>query len=162
MQGEHVLGALPVQWHKSLFNITPWTIVVTDARIIVARLTPEIQKQAVDAQVQEQGGGFLKRMAVAATSGFTMHKRYLTMDPEAVLTETPENWWVDAHGVSQVTVTEGRWISDQHRHRKQNDHQLLIVTQQGKFSYTFAPLSMNAADAANLLAQVFGTTVKLR
>jgi len=162
MPGEHVLGALPVQWHKSLFNITPWTIVVTDARIIVARLTPEIQKQAVDTQVQEQEGGFLKRMAVAATSGFTMHKRYLTMDPEVVLTETPVNWWVDARGVSQVTVTEGRWISDQNRHRKQNDHQLVIVTQRGKSSYTFSPLLMNAADAANLLAQVFGATVKLR
>jgi len=162
MEGEHVLGALPVQWHKNLLNIIPWTIVVTNSRIIFARLTPEIQKQAVDAKVKEQGGGFLKRMAVAATSGLTLHKRYLTMDPEAVLTETPENWWVDVGGVSQVTVTEGRWVSDQNRHRKQNDHQLLIVTQQGKFSYTFAPLSMNAADAANLLAQVFGTTVKLR
>lgn len=43
MEGEHVLGALPVQWHKSLFNITAWTIVVTNAHIIVARLTPAIQ-----------------------------------------------------------------------------------------------------------------------
>jgi len=162
MEGEHVLGALPAQWHKSLFNISPWTVVVTNARIIVARLTPAIQKQAVDAQVQEQGGGFLKRMAVAATSGFRMHERYLTMDPEAVLTETPENWWVDAGGVSQVAVAEGRWTSDQNHHRKQHDHQLVIVTQQGKFSYTFSPLLMNAADAASLLAQVFGAMVTLR
>jgi hypothetical protein len=162
MQGEQVLGALPVQWHKGLFNITPWTMVVTNTRIIAARLTPAIQKQAVDAQVKEQGGGFLKRMAVAATSGFRMHERYLTMDPEMVLTETPENWWVDAGGVSQVTVVEGRWTSDQNHHRKQNDHQLVLVTQQGKFAYTFSPLLMNAADAANLLAQVFGATVTLR
>jgi hypothetical protein len=35
------------------------------------------------------------------------------------------------------------------------------VTQQGKLSYMFKPL-MNAADAANLLAQVFGATVTLR
>jgi len=101
-------------------------------------------------------------MAVATTSGFTLHERYLTMDPEAVLTETPENWWVDAPGVSQVTVTQGRWVTDHDGHRWQNDHQLLIVTLQGKFSYTFAPLSMNAADAANLLAQVFEAPVKLR
>lgn len=161
MQGEHVLGALPVQWHKNLLNIIPWTIVVTDARIIVAKLTPEIQKQAVDAKVKEQGGGFLKRMAVAATSGLTLHKRYLTMDPEAVLTETPENWWVDAPGVSQITVTQGRWETDHDGHRWQNDHQLVIVTLQGKFAYTFKPL-MNAEDAANLLAQVFGATVTLR
>jgi hypothetical protein len=134
--------------------------VVTDARIIVARLTPEIQKQAVDAKVKEKGG-FLKRTAVATTSGFTLHERYLTMDPEAVLTETPENWWVDARGVSQVTVTQGRWVTDHDGHQWQNDHQLVIVTQQGKFSYTVTPL-MNAADAANLLAQVFGATVTLR
>jgi len=57
MEGEHVLGALPVQWHKNSLNIIPWTIVVTDARIIVARLTPEIQKQAVDAKVKEKAGG---------------------------------------------------------------------------------------------------------
>jgi hypothetical protein len=135
--------------------------VVTNARIIVARLTPEIQKQAVDAKVQEQGGVFLKRMAVATTNGFTLHERYLTMDPEAVLTETPENWWVDAPGVSQVTVTQGRWVTDHDNHRWQDDYQLVIVTQQGKFSYTLKPL-MNAADAANLLAQVFGATVTLR
>ncbi len=134
---------------------------VTNRRIIFARLTPAIQKQAVDAQVKEQGGGFLKRMAVAATSGFTMHKRYLTMDPEAIVTETPENWWVDAPGVSQVTVTQGRWETDHDNHQWQNDHQLVIVTQQGKFAYTFKPL-MNAADAANLLAQVFGGMVTLR
>jgi hypothetical protein len=108
MQGEHVVGALPVQWHKNLLSIIQWTIVVTNARITVARLTPEIQKQAVDAKVKEKGGGFLKRMAVAATGGFTLHERYLTMDPEDVLTETPENWWVDAPGVSQVTVTRER------------------------------------------------------
>jgi hypothetical protein len=161
MQGEHVLGALPVQWHKNLLSIVQWTIVVTNARIIVAKLTPEIQKQAVDAKVKEKGGGFLKRMAVAATSGFTLHERYLTMDPEAVLTETAENWWVDAPGVSQVTVTQGRWVTDHDDRRWQNDHQLVIVTQQGKFSYTFKPL-MNATDAANLLAQVFGATVTLR
>jgi len=35
------------------------------------------------------------------------------------------------------------------------------VTLQGKFAYTFKPL-MNAADAANLLAQVFGAMVTLR
>jgi len=95
MQGEHILDALPVQWHRNPFNIIPWTIVVTDARIIVTRLTPEIQKQAVNAKVQEKGGGFLKRMAVATTRRFTLHERYLTMDPETVLTETPENWWVE-------------------------------------------------------------------
>jgi hypothetical protein len=83
------------------------------------------------------------------------------MDPEAVLTETPENWWVDAPGVSQVTVTQGRWVTDRDGHRWQNDHQLVIVTQQGKFAYTFKPF-MNAADTANLLAQVFGATVTLR
>jgi hypothetical protein len=161
MQGEHVLGALPVQWHRNLLSAIQWTIVVTNALIIVARLTPEIQKQAVDAKVKEKGGGFLKRMAVAATSGFTLHERYLTMDPEAILTETPENWWVDAPGVSQVTVTQGRWVTDHDNHRWQNDHQLVIVTLQGKFTYTFNPL-MNAANAANLLAQVLGATVTLR
>ena len=161
MKGEQVLGALPVQWHRNLFSTTPWTIVVTDARIIVARLTPEIQKRAVDAKVQEQGGEFLKRMAVATTSGFTLHERYLTMDPEAVLIETPENWWVDARGISQIAITQGRWISDRDGHRTQNDHQLLIVTQQGKFSYTFTRM-MNAVDAANLLAQVLGAMVTLR
>jgi hypothetical protein len=35
------------------------------------------------------------------------------------------------------------------------------VTLQGKFAYTFKPL-MNAVDAANLLAQVFGAMVILR
>jgi hypothetical protein len=35
------------------------------------------------------------------------------------------------------------------------------VTLQGKYSYTFKPF-MNAADAANLLAQVFGAMVTLR
>jgi hypothetical protein len=46
-------------------------------------------------------------------------------------------------------------------HQWQNDHQLVIVTQQGKSSYTFKPL-LNAADAANLLAHVFGATVTVR
>jgi hypothetical protein len=55
-------------------------------------------------------------------------------------------------------------LDKHHRRAVEKDKQdkLVIVTQQGKFSYTFAPLLMNAADAADLLAQVFGTTVKLR
>jgi len=31
--------------------------------------------------------------------------------------ETPENWWVDAPGVSQITVTQGRWETDHDGHR---------------------------------------------
>jgi hypothetical protein len=68
---------------------------------------------------------------------------------------------VASHAHDEVTVTQGRWVTDHNDHRWQNDHQLVIVTQQGKFSYMFKPL-MNAADAANLLAQVFGATVTLR
>ena len=68
MEGEHVLGALPVQWHE-LVRRHPMDYRGHERSVTVARLTPAIQKQAVDAQVQEQGGGFLKRMAVLRPVG---------------------------------------------------------------------------------------------
>ena len=68
-----------------------------------------------------------------------MYERYLTMDPEAVLTETPELVGRRRRRLP-VAVAEGRWVSDQNHHRRQNDHQLVIVTRRESSPIVFAPL----------------------
>jgi hypothetical protein len=36
MEGEHVLGALPVQWRKGLLNIIPWTMAAISGRTTIS------------------------------------------------------------------------------------------------------------------------------
>jgi hypothetical protein len=160
MEGEKVLGAIPVQWKKGFLNLQPWTIVVTSARLIFARFTQDMQRNVARDQAQQAGGNWLKQMAAAATSGFTYHQRYFQMDPEVILQEWQENWWVDARGVSRAVLTQGRWTHSNNV-RTQNDHELVIVTTQGKFAYSINP-TLAAGEQANLLSQVLGGALTFR
>lgn len=161
MQGERVLGAIPVQWKKGFLNLQPWTIVVTNMRLVFARFTQEMQRDVARDQAQQAGGNWLKQMAAAATSGFTYHQRYFQMDPEAILQEWQENWWVDARGVSRAVLTEGRWIRGNNGMRTQNEHELIIVTTQGKFVYSISH-TLAAGEQSNLLGQVLGGALTFR
>ncbi len=104
--GEKLIGIIPcVSRRKGLLGTEGFNIVVTDKRMIFAIMTSGM----VQEEAKKEGkGGFLSGMVGAATAGYTLHKRYLTMPPEAALKENAQNFSVELGSVKKAKVEEGR------------------------------------------------------
>jgi len=111
MDEEKVLEVVPVNWKKSMFKSEPWVLVVTNQRMLFAKWTKELFDKAAkerEAETKEAGGGRFKQMISHASTGLTYYNKYLTMPPEEVLKETPENFALTPADVKSVTMKKGR------------------------------------------------------
>lgn len=163
MQGEFVISAIPVNWKKGFFKTEMHTLVVTNYRLIMAKLTSNLWKQIAQekkSEVESKGGGMLKKMWAAATTGFTYYTRYVNFDPEYILNETPENIWIDPNTVKSITLRKGRIIRDEYGN-KQGMHKLKIVLPDATLNLEIRP-EFNLDDAANSLFQLFGNRLDYR
>ena len=111
MDEEKVLEVVPVNWKKSMFKSEPWVLVVTNQRMLFAKWTKELFDKAAqerEAETKEAGGGRFKQMISHASTGLTYYNKYLTMPPDEVLKETPENFALTTADVKSVTMKKGR------------------------------------------------------
>lgn len=163
MQGENVIGAIPVNWKKGFFKMEMYTLVVTNYRLIMAKLSKDVWKQITQekkAEVESKGGGFFKKMWATATTGYTYHTRYVNLDPEYILNETPDNIWMDPNTVKSITLRKGRIIRDEDGD-KQGMHKLKIVLPNTQLNLEIRP-EFNLNDSANTLFQLFGNRLDYR
>lgn len=163
MQGEYVIGAIPVNWKKGFFKTEMHTLVITNHRLIVAKLSPQLWKQITQEkkdEVENKGGGLLKKMWASATAGFTYHTRYVNLDPEFILSETPENIWIDPNTVKSITLRKGRVIHDEDGN-KHDMHKLRIVLPNADIRLEIRP-EFNLDNSANFLHQLFGNRLDYR
>lgn len=108
---EKVLEVVPVNWKKSMFKSEPWVLIVTNQRMLFAKWTKELFDEAAkerEEETKEAGGGRFKQMISHATTGLTYYNKYLTMPPEEILKETPENFALTPSDVTNVTMKKGR------------------------------------------------------
>lgn len=111
--GERVLAIVPNANLRAGFmgvKRVAYTLVLTDTRVIFARLTNEMLKQAVaDARddAKTAGKGFFGQWGAQMQAAFTYAQRYLSMDPAAALAETAENFAVDRHALSKIKFKAG-------------------------------------------------------
>lgn len=103
--GEQLIGIIPaVSRRKGLMSTEGFNIVVTDRRMIFAAMTPEMIKEAG----KEKGkDGFIAGILGAATAGYDLWERYLTISPEAALKENPQNFFVELSQVKKVKLEPG-------------------------------------------------------
>ena len=104
---ERVLGAIPMRKMKSLGRCDNWIVVFTVSKTIFAQVTNQITKDAAEqARVQSkaEGKGFFGQWGDQLKATFGLAQRYLGMEPNAVLTETPGNFAVDNSGIREVKL----------------------------------------------------------
>ena len=93
---ETVLGAIAnARFKTGMFKADKWILVVTDQRLLGARLSDEVVRGIVDqarAQAGALGAGFFGKWGAQLKAAFAIGQRYCAMAPEAILAETPGNW----------------------------------------------------------------------
>lgn len=103
-----MLGAIAnARFKTGMFKSEKWVLVVTDQRLLGARLTDELAKSIAE-QARAQGGasgsGFFGQLGAQLKPSFAVGQRYCAMAPEAILAETPGNWALLPGQVGSITV----------------------------------------------------------
>ncbi len=93
---EPIVGLIPtVEIKKGLFKSETYHLVLTQQRLVFARLTSEMLKEAAaqaKAEAKEEGKGFFGQWGAVISSNSAIAERYLQMPVEAILAENPENF----------------------------------------------------------------------
>jgi hypothetical protein len=159
---EVVLGAIPdAQIKTGMFSSERWVLVVTDQRLIGARLSNELYKQIVEqarAQAKAQGAGFFGQWGAQLKASFGISNRYLAMTPEAILAETPGNWALYPGQVGEIKVEEKTRTSGEDM---ESDYlRITIATPGGKGSYETGDANPSRDEVRAVLARTFGSIVR--
>ena len=158
---EKVLEVVPVNWKKSMFKSEPWVLIVTNQRMLFAKWTKELFDEAAkerEEETKEAGGGRFKQMISHATTGLTYYNKYLTMPPEEILKETPENFALTPSDVTNVTMKKGRSanrgtalikinIGVGQSEALESPNQIIIDTKTGRMIFEFNTSFGKAKDA---------------
>ena len=157
--GENVLGAMLLSKPKSLGASDSFTGVVTNQRIIFARMTSEMVKQAVQqarSEAKADGKGFWGQWSEQLKASFGYTQRYLTMDPSTALSETPGNFMISNNAINEIKLH----LKDTNKGQNQaqlNEFELEIKSASGK--YKFRTEERN--EYVKLLKQVYGEKLKM-
>jgi hypothetical protein len=93
----------------------PCNIVVTNQRLIFARLTPEMLKQAnaeANRKGREEGKSFFQRLGDRWQVSLFFGDRYLTMKPEDIMSQDPGNFTMGNEEIESVAFKTDRKITD--------------------------------------------------
>ncbi len=108
VNGEVIQGVIPLRQLKSLGRYDSYVGVITNQRLILARLTNDIIKDSVTRarnEAKAQGKGFMGQVSSQMKefySGYT--NRYLNMTPSAILSESPGNFGLNNHEISEIRM----------------------------------------------------------
>ncbi len=157
--GEGVVGVMLLRKPKSMGRYDTFTGVVTTQRMIFAQMTSEMINNAIKAardQAKSEGRGFWGQWEEQLRASFGYTQRYLNMDPNAALAETPGNFFVSNADIREVKVN----LKDLHRQGdtiQRHEFELEVHFAQGKYEFK---MDKND-DYVNLLKQVYGERLRM-
>jgi hypothetical protein len=102
-----VLDAIVLKKPKSFGRWDTFTGVMTTQQFIVAQMTSEMLKTATNEakeQAKAQGKGFFGQWSDQLKASFGYTKRYLNMDPTAILAETPGNFAIENSTIKEIKL----------------------------------------------------------
>ncbi|MDI6900733.1 MAG: zinc ribbon domain-containing protein [Anaerosomatales bacterium] len=111
------------------------TIVVTDRRVIVAKISKEMMKQVVaDARDSAKAGGkgFLGQIGAQMSAWSGWAERYLAMSPDEVMAENADNVSIDRAQVTKVSFKHGHAVDDG---ATSTPDRIVLKTGVGKFDF---------------------------
>jgi hypothetical protein len=155
---ERVFAAIPMRRLKSLGRYDSFTIVITSCRLIVAQMTAKMASdaamQARD-QAKAEGKGFWGQWSEQLKGAFTFSQRYLTMDPNATLSETPGNFALDNAAIGEIklhlkTINRGGGVDEQ---------EFSVEFKSAQGTYEFRMQQNN--QFVDMFKQIYGERVKM-
>ena len=155
MQEEKVLGVIPnASLSTGFLRSKLYTLVVTNRRIIAARVTKDLikkEKLKRKAEASKEGHGRFRQMLRSFMANFTFSDRYLDIIPEEILSETPDNFFVAPEDIIETKLTEGIVTEDEDGNTSQYPHSLYIKTNKNRYKFSF---NGNFAEIKNLLNRI--------
>jgi len=137
MESEQIVGIIPDLNHKKGFlKYEGCSVIVTDRRLIVARMTKEMREALADTSPEE---------------------KYRGMAIEDILSETEGNLAIAAEEIKRIRVERG---SGGDIEVSGGPDRLIARTTSGKHVFTFGTKSIPAKEARALLKEAFGEVVK--
>ena len=137
MDAETIVGIIPDLKHKKgLLKYESCNVIVTNNRLIVARMTKEIRSALADTSAEE---------------------KYRGMAIEDILSETEGNLAIEASGIKRLHVERGAGSDID---TSGGPDRLIIKSTAGKHVFTFGTKSISAKEAKALLKEAFGEVVK--
>jgi hypothetical protein len=155
---EQVLGVVLLRKPKSMGRYDAFTGIATTQRIIFAQMTAEMIKNAVQTardQAKAEGKGFFGQWSEQLKASFSYSQRYLTMDPNAALAETPGNFAIPHDAIREVklklkNINKG---SDNDIH----EFEIEFISVQGQYSFR----TDERNETVQLLKQTYGERLKM-
>jgi len=126
-----------------------YTLVITDRRMIHAKLTPQmINTATLEAQqaAKAAGKGFFGQMGNQMAAMGMFARRYLTMTPESTLAEVPGNRAIENQHITAVKIRV------QESEDSQDTCRLTVQSGDGKFEFVIPEYEQ----ASGLLKKVYG------
>jgi hypothetical protein len=155
--GETVIGTLMLRKTKSLGRYDPFVGAITNQRLIIAQMTSEMLKNAAMQAKEEakaNGKGFFGQWSDQLKASFGYTKKYLTMQPEAIIEETPGNFGIYNNSISEIKLKiKNIGTQDNERH----EFEIEIKSQGGKYEFRMDENN----DYVKLLKQVYQDRVKM-
>jgi hypothetical protein len=160
---EKVIGAIGDARIKTGFlKSEEWVLVVTDQRLLGARMTSELRKQIMEeaqARAKASGSGRLGQWGAKIKAGFAIGERYSAMTPEAVLAETPGNWALSPGQVKEIKVErKSRGGDDEGPEIRYL--RITLDTPAGKRSYETNDEDPDQQEVKAMLGRAFGPVVR--
>ena len=155
-QSEIVLGVVPGgARHKALgLKQEAFFVVVTSHRLIFAHQTSQMMKEnarLAKEQARQQGKGFLGQWGAMMGSGGGDH--YLNMQPQAILNEHPNNFFLMNNQIQSVRIRR-----DHDQQTGQTRHRIEFKAASGKTRLVYQ--NLDAGKAKQLLQRVLGKAVR--
>ena len=153
--GESIVGIIPnVGIKKGLFKADAYNLVLTPQRLVFARLTSEMLKEAsseAKEQAKEQGKGFFGQWGAMISSNSSIVDRYLQMPVEAILAENP-----DSFSIPLAEIKKAKTKSNYDPESDQPDE--LIIEAREKYKIRLK--TTNAKQTKNALKPLLGDRIK--
>ncbi|MEI8334986.1 MAG: hypothetical protein WCH74_14215 [Chloroflexota bacterium] len=158
MDGEQIIGVIGDALRKSgTFRSTAFTLVVTDRRVIAAQVTDAVKRAHV-AEQKAAGGGSHFGGLFGRGGGEPLADRYLRMNPEAIIAESPDNLLFVPGLVSDVVVMRGKRLGDENA--TESYLFIRLTDARGAADYSTSTEIPSHADALFLFRSLFGPIVR--
>lgn len=149
MNSERVISIIPNVTLKAGFMgfaSKQITLVLTDQRVIFARITTAMMQEAVaDASdgAKAQGKGLLGQLGARMSAHSVFAKRYLEMPPGQILAETDGNFAVDRSTITKTKTKTEYGVGDD----ANTTDVLIIKTTEKKYNMTLGSTISSAKEA---------------
>lgn len=155
-QQSQVIATITFRKPKSFGRYDSLTGVITPYQLIFAQMTSDMVKDAAmhaRDQAKADGKGFFGQWSDQFKASFGYTKKYLTMDPAAIIAETPGNFAIDNNLISEIKLKTKYLDQDNTR----QEWEVQIHSYAGKYEFRMDDNN----DYVEMLKRVYPDRVKM-